>query len=123
MGNEADVIVDGSDGHTYHLTPTSVWENQSALGGYRPEAFEQEGFIHCTDGRENVLAVGNRYYRTDPRPYVVLVISTDRILAPTTYDDADRIYPHIDGELNRDAVIAVKPMLRGSDGTFTDLGG
>jgi len=119
MGNAVGV---GAYGTTYHLTPESVWESQADVPSYRPEAFEREGFIHCTDGLENVLAAGNRYYTSDTRPYVVLIIATDRITAPITYDDPERIFPHIHGTLNRDAVTAVKPILRDSDGTFTGIG-
>jgi uncharacterized protein (DUF952 family) len=50
--------------------------------------------------------------------YIVLAIETDNLDAELRYEDPRRIYPHIHGRLNRDAIIAVLPILRESDGTF-----
>jgi uncharacterized protein (DUF952 family) len=35
---------------TYHLVATDVWESQRGEDIYVPEAFDQDGFVHCTDG-------------------------------------------------------------------------
>ena len=91
-------------GRTYHLAPAEVWVAQAEADAYRPEAFADEGFIHCTDGEANLLAVANRYYQGDKRPYVVLTVDLDRVAAPARYEDPDRVYPHIYGGLKRDAV-------------------
>ena len=105
-----------------HLTPRQEWEAQAKDGSYAPEAFAAEGFIHCTDGDEKVVAVGNRYYRGDARPFVCLVIESDRVHAPVRYDDQDHIYPHIYGRLNTGAVVRVRDVRRAQDGTFLGLG-
>ena len=31
---------------------------------------DDEGFIHCTDGADELVATANRHYREDPRPFV-----------------------------------------------------
>lgn len=102
----------------YHLAPAEHYESCDDSAPYVPEGFEAEGFIHCTDGIRNVVDVGNRYYRADPQPYVLLAIDPARVQAEIRYEDAARIYPHIHGPLNRDAIVAVAPMRRSADGTF-----
>jgi uncharacterized protein (DUF952 family) len=82
---------------TFHLTPRPCWDADDPAAPYAPEAFAHDGFIHCTDGAERVIDVGNRYYREDPRPFVALLID---ILAPVrrgAVRDPERVYPHIYG--------------------------
>ena len=105
-------------GLTFHLTPAEVWERQASSESYVPEAFATDGFIHCTDGEANLRAVANAFYQTDHRPQVVLVIDLSRVIAPVRYEDPARIYPHIYGPLNRDAVVAVHQAERAPDGSF-----
>jgi len=103
---------------TYHLAPQPVWEAQQSAPHYLPEAFPQDGFIHCTDGLDQIVASGNRHLRNDPRPFVLVTISVPDVTSPVRYDDPNRIYPHIYGPLNREAVIDVQPAPRDADGTF-----
>lgn len=106
----------------YHLVPEEVWQARSQGTEYLPEAYEADGFIHCTDGETEVIAVGNRYYTADARSYIVLSISRDRLTAQVKYEDPARIFPHIYGPLNLDAVVAVRPVIRRADGTFLAIG-
>lgn len=105
-------------GITLHLAPRDQWEDQSGLSEYRPEQFEVEGFIHCTDGLDRLLVPANTYCRADLRPYVALVIDLSRVTSPVRYDDGACIYPHIYGPLDTNAVIGVRPARRADDGTF-----
>jgi uncharacterized protein (DUF952 family) len=107
---------------TLHLTPAERWDAQRNGDTYTPESFAQEGFIHCTDGEDNVITVGNRYYHADPRGMVCLVIDSDLVQAPIRYEDVEGIYPHIYGPLNVTAVTGVRSVVRSSDGTFLRLG-
>ena len=107
---------------TFHLTPLAVWKAQSGLDTYIPEPFEHERFIHCTDGEERVIDVGNRYYTSDPRPFCLLEIERSRLVAPVVYEDPERVYPHIYGPLNTDAVRAVRSVGRDGNGRFVGLG-
>lgn len=107
---------------TFHLTPCDDWRAQADSETYAPEPFVSDGFIHCSDGEENVITVGNRYYRDDLRPFVCLVIDVDRVQAPVRYEDPDRIYPHIYGRLNTNAVVHIRDVLREPDGAFRALG-
>jgi uncharacterized protein (DUF952 family) len=102
----------------YHLVAAEWYRDGDRARPYVPEAYAADGFIHCTDGMVNVVDVGNRYYSGDQRMYVALVIDRSRVTAEIRYEDDAKIYPHIYGGLNRDAITDILPMLRGPDGTF-----
>lgn len=103
---------------TYHGTPKTYWESLDPSQPYVPQDFEREGFIHCTDGREAISIVLTLHYREAPGDWLVLYIDKDRITAPVRYDDPAQVFPHIYGPLNRDAIVAVRAIGRGADGTF-----
>ena len=107
---------------TYHLTPLEVWERQSHAAEYFPEFYERDGFVHCTDGEAAVLESGNRHCVNDPRPYCLLTIALDRLACPVKYEDPGHIYPHIYGQVNDDAVLAVHAIERSPDGRFVRVG-
>lgn len=103
---------------TFHLTSREWLDSQNPSAGYLPEGFEHEGFIHCTDGAAALAASGNRHLAGDPREHVIVVIDVSRIESEVKYEDEHRIYPHIYGPLNRDAIVDVRPAPRDKDGTF-----
>jgi uncharacterized protein (DUF952 family) len=107
---------------TLHLVPEDVWLAQQDEPLYLPDGFSSEGFIHCTHGDDAVIEVGNRYYRDDPRPYVVLEVDLEHVLAPVIYEDDERRFPHIYGPLERHAVRRVSRIERAADGTFVAIG-
>ncbi len=83
-----------------------------------PREFARDKFIHCTDDAEEMARIANAFYKSNPEPHYYLYIDQTRVRAPISYDDAARLYPHIYGALNRDAIIAVRAARRSSDGTF-----
>lgn len=103
---------------TYHLVPEPVWTERGNEGEYVPDAFEADGFIHCTNGLEPLTDVANMFYKGDDRPYVALAIDVEKIRSELRYDDPHHIYPHIYGPLNTDAVIGVFDARRSADGSF-----
>jgi uncharacterized protein (DUF952 family) len=107
---------------TFHLTPLAVWSARRGGPTYEPEAFALEGFIHCTNGEERVIEVGNRYYAGDPRPYCLLSLERGRLTAPVLYVDPERAYPHVYGPLILDAVVDVRQVVRDEDGSFLGFG-
>lgn len=111
----------GMDGKVYHLVPEAEWKRKSSGALYSPEAFDQDGFIHCTIGVENLLAVGNMFYAEDHRPYLALEIDVNRVDAPVRFDDDTRVYPHIYGDLPTEAVVDVFVVVRSADGSFMEL--
>jgi uncharacterized protein (DUF952 family) len=106
---------------TFHLVAREVWEAQRAHDTYEPEAFAVDRFVHCTDGDNAVIDTANRYYRDDPRAYVVLTIDLDALSSEVKYEDPAGLFPHVYGPIETTAVRAVRAVLRDADGTFLPL--
>lgn len=107
-------------GLTFHMVPLEYYEAQPEDEDYRPEPVRagRENFIHCTDGAQNLADTGNRFYTGDPREFVALVIDKGRVASPVIYEDPNRIFPHIYGPLNRNAIVEIKPVPRDAAGRF-----
>ncbi len=103
---------------TYHLVPQKYFDALDPRADYVPESFAREGLIHCTDGVEEMARTANQFYTSNPEPHYYLYIDKTRVRAPIRYEDAAKIYPHIYGTLNRDAIVAVRVAQRLDDGTF-----
>lgn len=103
---------------TYHLTPVEWWAASDPSAPLGAPSLEAEGFIHCTDGAAAMVATANRFYRADPRDFVVLTIDLDRVGCSWSVDDPGRIYPHVFGPLARASIVAVRPAPRGRTGEF-----
>jgi uncharacterized protein (DUF952 family) len=105
-----------------HLVPVEHWEAHAGKESYLPEHYAEDGFIHTTIGEERLLAVGNSLYTADPRPMYVLDLDPSRIQSEVRFDDPERVFPHIYGPLNTDAVVRVRKMERGDNGAFLAIG-
>jgi uncharacterized protein (DUF952 family) len=105
---------------TFHLVPKAYFDALDLARDYTPRDFAREGFIHCTDGAAEMARTANRYYQSNPEPFYYLTIDKARVRAPMRYDDAAKIYPHIYGALNRDAIIAIRPARRDANGIFLE---
>jgi uncharacterized protein (DUF952 family) len=107
----------------YHLVPLDYWKAQPTDRPYTPADFEREGFIHCTQGDDQVAIVANRYYRNDSRTWLVLVLDEQAVTSEIKYEPGQdaMLYPHIYGPLNREAIREVLHMPRDPDGTFQSL--
>jgi glutathione S-transferase len=77
-----------------------------------------EGFIHAAR-REQVLSVAEAFY-ADAGPLLLLSIDPARLSSPVRDDEvAPGIgFPHIYGPIELEAVVAVTPLERGTDGRF-----
>jgi uncharacterized protein (DUF952 family) len=113
---------EASTGVTHHLTTEDVWAAHERAPRYYPERFAGEGFVHCTDGEAHLIDVGNRYYRSDPRPFLVLDVDLSKVRARAIYEDEARIYPHIYGPIDCDAILRVRRIERAEDGRFLRIG-
>lgn len=103
---------------TYHLVAKAYYDSLDPNKDYTPSDFSREGFIHCTDGAEEMAHTANRYYQSSSEPFYYLYIDKTRVHAPIRYDDSAHIYPHVYGTLNRDAIIAVRDTRRDANGNF-----
>lgn len=107
---------------TFHLVPEPVWATRDQARPYRAASLEDEGFIHCTDGGDELLATANRHYAADPRPFLVLTIDLERAGSPWRIEDPEGIYPHVFGPIASAAIIDQARLLRDASGRFTAIG-
>ena len=103
---------------TLHLVPAAVWRAHDPSAPYLPAAYPQDGFVHCTDGDEEMVATANRHYRDDPREFLLLTLDLDRTGSAWRFDDPARRYPHVYGSIDPASVLQVREMERAPDGTF-----
>ncbi len=110
---------------TLHMLPVerwTAWRDGPRDASYEPEGFARDGFVHCTDAPDDLVAVANIHYAADPRPYVVLELELEMAGAPWRYDDAQRRFPHVYGALSAACVVGVGPFHREADGRFAAIG-
>jgi len=103
---------------TFHLVPKEYFDALDPHVDYAPRDFARDGFIHCTDGADEMACTANRYYKSNAELHYYLYVDKTRVRAPMRYDDTNRLYPHIYGALNRDAIVAMCIARREADGTF-----
>ena len=106
---------------TIHLTPEARWLARDPSAPYLPAAYADDGFVHCTDGDEEMLETANRFYREDQQPFLALTVDLDATGSPWRYDEAGSPYPHIYGPIDPAAVLEVRRFVRDADGTFTGI--
>ncbi len=87
---------------TLHLVPEAVWDAHDPSAPYLPSAYAEDGFVHCTDGDVLMVEVANRFYRDDPRPFLLLTLDLERTGSPWRFDDDGRRYPHVYGPIEPD---------------------
>lgn len=104
----------------YHLCAVDYFISIPSDQPYVPVEFDQEGFIHCTRGEEQLVVVANQYYRDDVQPILLVVIDEDSLTSTVKNESAEDgvSYPHIYGPLNREAIISVMRMPRLPNGLF-----
>lgn len=107
---------------TFHLIPVEIWSAADQDAPLARDSLAEEHFIHCTDGRDALIATANRHCRDDPRPFLVLTVDLDALTSPWRYDDPGKPYPHVYGPIDRAAIVGVAAALREDDGSFSDLG-
>ena len=95
----------------YHITTLNDWQNAQHAGGYRPPAFESEGFIHCSYAEQ--VARTARHYFAGQTGLALLHIDESKLTAELRAEpgaDTPQLFPHLYGPLNLDAVVEVTPL-------------
>ena len=101
----------------FHIAVAREWAD--ATTAYRPEDFEDDGFIHCSTASQ-VMKVARRRFR-GRADLVLLRIDPDLVdpeIRLENLDGGDELYPHIYGELDLSAVTGLEPLAVGVDGEF-----
>jgi uncharacterized protein (DUF952 family) len=111
----------------FHITARTEWEAAVRAGRYRAPSLASEGFIHCSAAGQ-VCGVANSFY-PGQLGLVLLVIDPARLEAEVRWEPPaglppagghpGRLFPHVYGPLNLEAVSAVLDFPPQPDGTFT----
>jgi uncharacterized protein (DUF952 family) len=102
-----------------HICSEEDWQSAQAVGVYRPESLENEGFIHFSTP-EQAVDTANRYYtgRTD---LLLLWVDTVKLTAELRWEPSEGdVYPHLYGPLNLAAISSVTPFHPGLNGIFKE---
>ncbi|QFG23254.1 DUF952 domain-containing protein [Actinomadura sp. WMMB 499] len=100
-----------------HIAERRHWEaardagvsyTMSTLG----RTLDDEGFVHCSSGMDQVRGVLDRFYTgVDRAGLVLLVIDASRLDAPVRDEPAgDELFPHVYGPIPVGAVIDARPL-------------
>lgn len=102
----------------FHIADRADWQNQQQTHSYRHPSLDAEGFIHCSTAQQ-VAWVANSFF-PGQSGLVLLWIDRDRLQSPLQFDAVEGIgrFPHIYGEINRDAVVQVTEFEPDLDGKF-----
>jgi uncharacterized protein (DUF952 family) len=69
-----------------HLVTKAEWDAKPADQPYTPDAFEKDGFIHCTQGDALMLEVANRFYKASPGDFLAVGIDEAKITSPVKWE-------------------------------------
>lgn len=108
-----------TDGPLFHIVRADLYEAVDADGEYLPEAYQRDGFIHCSY-REQVVEVANHLYRGKDG-LVLLEIrreALDSEVIDENLDGGEVLFPHLYGPLPTSAVVVVHPFPPCPDGSF-----
>ena len=103
----------------FHITTRQQDELARLAGEYAPEAFEEEGFIHCSYLAQ-VLDVANLRF-AHQAGLVLFEIAASRLdcaVVEENLEGGEELYPHIYGQLPMSAVIAVHEFPCDGEGNF-----
>jgi uncharacterized protein (DUF952 family) len=91
----------------YHLIEEKSWLEQHMQKSYRSESLTKEGFIHCCFGSQ-ILEIANQFYLN--KGVIVLELQTEALDSKLIIEKASNSeieFPHIYGEINKEAVSLV----------------
>jgi uncharacterized protein (DUF952 family) len=107
--------------YTFHLVPADAWAASDPGGPYASGSLADEGFIHCTDGIENLAATFDKHFASDPRDFLAVTLDLDALDVAWRYDKPGSPYPHVYGPIRRAAVVGTAAVERSPDGRFSGL--
>ena len=86
----------------FHITPRAAWRAAQRAGVYRAPSLDEVGFIHLST-EDQWRGTLKRWF-AGATDLVLLEIDGDRVAAPVRFEGG---FPHLYGELELAAVIAV----------------
>jgi uncharacterized protein (DUF952 family) len=116
-----------------HITTHQDWETTLNKGEYRAPSLITDGFIHCSTLLQTV-ETANLFFKGQ-KGLILLCIDEKKLKAECRYEDPtgvngiqhkpewNKLFPHVYGPINNDAVIRVADFIPGDDGLFELPGG
>jgi uncharacterized protein (DUF952 family) len=104
----------------YHITRKENLPEIPAGMDYTGDTLQTEGFIHCSTA-DQLIEVANQRFKGQSG-LVVLIIETDLVKPEVRYENLEggsKLFPHIYGPLNRDAIRKIVELIPGQDGFYT----
>lgn len=95
----------------YHIIRADEWDKVKDERSYAPDSLKTEGFIHCAT-EVQLVEVADVFFRGE-KDLRILSIDSDLVGSEIVYEDlyeTGKLFPHIYGELNLDAVVKVSRM-------------
>lgn len=92
----------------YHVVSPETWERFKDKEFYEAESLQTEGFIHCSFA-DQVEAVLRRYYKGAEK-VLILTVDSEKLKSKLVAESStnSEIYPHIYGEINREAIAGIE---------------
>jgi uncharacterized protein (DUF952 family) len=107
------------DNIIFHIAFAGNWNEMQSTGKYIPPAFQNDGFIHCSE-KHQLEGVANRIF-AGKHQLLLLCIDESKVkekVIRENLEGGNSLYPHIYGPLNTDAVSAVLEWDAAADGQF-----
>ncbi len=99
----------------YHMLSKAAYESLPP-GPYRHPSLETEGFVHCSN-RDQVAWAANKFYAGE---LDMVVLTLDANCLGVLLKDEDpgcgRLFPHVYGPIERDAILGAQPLRRDGAG-------
>jgi uncharacterized protein (DUF952 family) len=102
-----------------HIIDKNEWSKTKSEGMYAPSSLKTDGFIHCSTA-EQVIDVANFLYK-GAQGLALLFINENKVISKIVYEDlyqSGKLFSHIYGVLNLNAVFKVPSFEPNKDGCF-----
>ncbi len=120
----------------YHMCDEADFDAQTKVGLYYPPTYEQDNFIHATEQPNDLLNVGNHFYKEVKGTWICIKIDPTELKviyeAPAPVGDKEAhtkgnnnapLFPHVYGGLPASCILERYVIVRGSDGSFDEITG
>ncbi len=104
----------------FHISSEAAWAGAQVSGAYTADSLATEGFIHCSEADQYVWVANQRF--RGRQDLVLLHIDEGRLHAPVRRENlegGERLFPHVYGALNLDAVVRVTSFRQSEGGDFS----
>jgi len=101
----------------YHIARKASLQRVLDGEAYRGDSLITEGFIHCSTAAQ-VVDVANQRFKGQS-DLVLLCIESDLVKPEIRFENLEggtKLFPHIYGALNHDAILRMVDLIPGADG-------